>query len=250
MIYGYARISRKTQSIDRQIRNIKREYPEAVISKEAYTGTKMDRPEWIKLYNKLRSGDTLVFDQVSRMSRDSEEGFRVYEELYKLGVNLVFLKEPHINTDVYKDVAQVQNTGDKDLDETFIKAINEYFMRLAKRQIKLAFEQAEKEVTDLHQRTREGIETARIKGKQIGQIKGKKLFSRKAEKAKIYILENCSAYEGDKTLYKIANELNLTTAVIYKYNNELKELHIRTKKDFLRFQTELFGDDRWIHKEK
>ena len=49
MIFGYARISRKEQSIDRQIRNIKKEYPTAHILMEAYTGTKMNRPEWNKL---------------------------------------------------------------------------------------------------------------------------------------------------------------------------------------------------------
>lgn len=52
--YGYARISRPQQSIDRQIRNIKSEYPSAIILKEAYTGTKMDRPEWNKLIKNLK----------------------------------------------------------------------------------------------------------------------------------------------------------------------------------------------------
>ena len=49
MIYGYTRISRKEQSIDRQIRNIKSEYPTSIILKEAYTGTKVNRPGWTKL---------------------------------------------------------------------------------------------------------------------------------------------------------------------------------------------------------
>ncbi len=93
MIYGYARISRKEQSIDRQIRNITSEYPKALIIQEAFTGTKIDRPEWNKLYNKIKSGDTLVFDSVSRMSRNAHEGVDTYFELYEKGVQLVFLKE-------------------------------------------------------------------------------------------------------------------------------------------------------------
>ncbi len=40
MIYGYARISRPQQSIQRQIRNIEKLYPKALILQEAYTGTK------------------------------------------------------------------------------------------------------------------------------------------------------------------------------------------------------------------
>ena len=92
-IYGYCRISTAKQSIDRQIRNIKAEYPTAHIVQEAYTGTSIFRPEWLKLYRILKSGDMVVFDSVSRMSRNAEEGFALYEDLYHKGIRLVFLKE-------------------------------------------------------------------------------------------------------------------------------------------------------------
>ena len=81
-IYGYTRISRPQQSIERQIRNIKKEYPAAVIVREAYTGAVMDRPEWKKLYKRVKAQDTIIFDSVSRMSRNAEEGFTVYKDLY------------------------------------------------------------------------------------------------------------------------------------------------------------------------
>ena len=77
MRYGYCRISTKQQSIDRQIRNIKKEYPDAVILQEAYTGTTTDRPEWNKLYKAVKDGDIIIFDSVSRMSRDAAEGFKL-----------------------------------------------------------------------------------------------------------------------------------------------------------------------------
>ena len=57
-------------------------------------------------------------------------------------------------------------------------------MELAKEQIRIAFEQAEKEVQDLRQRTKEGIETAKISGKQIGQTSGSKLTTKKGVLAK------------------------------------------------------------------
>ena len=87
-IYGYCRISTAKQSIDRQIRNIKAEYPTAHIVQEAYTGTSIFRPEWLKLYRVLKSGDMVVFDSVSRMSRNAEEGFTLYEDLYHKGIRL------------------------------------------------------------------------------------------------------------------------------------------------------------------
>ena len=102
MIYGYARKSQQKQNIERQIRNIKAEYPEAVIIQEAYTGTTIDRREWNKLFKAVKAGDSIIFDSVSRMSGNAAEGFTAYEELYSKGINLVFLKEPHINTDTYK----------------------------------------------------------------------------------------------------------------------------------------------------
>ncbi len=84
------RISRSQQSIERQIRNIKKEYEKALILQEAFTGTKMDRPEWNKLYKKVKSGDTIVFDSVSRMSRTADEGVQTYFELYEKGIQLFF----------------------------------------------------------------------------------------------------------------------------------------------------------------
>ena len=76
--YGYVRVSTMQQNIERQIRSIKERYPDAIIIQDEYTGTKMDRPQWSKLYKTLKAGDVVVFDEVSRMSRDAEEGFKVY----------------------------------------------------------------------------------------------------------------------------------------------------------------------------
>ena len=77
MIYGYCRISTKKQNIDRQERNILAAYPGAYIMKEVYTGTRSDRPEWGRLMRQVEQGRVarIVFDSVSRMSRNAEEGF-------------------------------------------------------------------------------------------------------------------------------------------------------------------------------
>ncbi|WP_373877242.1 recombinase family protein [Propionigenium maris] len=64
-----------------------------MIHHEAFTGTTHSRPDWIKLQRKLKKEDTLVFDSVSRMSRDSKEGTKKYFHLRENGINLVFLKE-------------------------------------------------------------------------------------------------------------------------------------------------------------
>ena len=223
-VYGYCRISTMKQSIERQIRNIKAQYPDAVIVTEEYTGTKMERPNWTKLYKQLKDGDTVVFDQVSRMSRDAEEGFNVYEELFNKGVNLVFLKEPHINTATYKTALEtgVPMTGTN--VDFILEGVNKYLMSLAKEQIRLAFDQAEKEVEDLHQRTREGIETARLKGKQIGQPKGAKLTTKKSIAAKEIIQKHSKDFNGTLSDAEVMKLCGIARGTFYKYKRELKSL--------------------------
>ena len=195
-IYGYARISTAKQSIERQIRNIEREYPGAIIVQESYTGIKFDRKEWKKLFTKVKAGDILVFDSVSRMSRNAEEGFAVYEELFKRGVSLVFLKEHHIDTDTYRKALESSVPMTGTAVDCILRGVNQYLMALAKEQIRLAFDQAEKEVEDLHQRTREGIQTARLNGKQIGQREGARLTTKISLEMKPIILQHCKDFGG------------------------------------------------------
>ena len=223
MIYGYCRISTDKQNIERQIRNIQKAYPDAVIKQEVYTGTKTDgRKVFEQLLKTVKSGDTIVFDSMSRMSRNAETGFQVYQELYDKGVELVFLKEPHINTATYKKALSnnVAMTGTK--TDIILKAINEYLMELAKEQIIIAFEQSEKEVSDLHQRTKEGIETARRKGKQIGRKQGAAITTKKSIKAKQDILKFSRDFNG--TLIDVAcmRMIGIARNTYYRYKAELK----------------------------
>ena len=230
--YGYCRISTPQQSIDRQERNIKAKYPKAHISKEAYTGTKVEgRKELDKILKAVKPGDTIVFDSVSRMSRNAVEGIALYEELYRKEVNLIFLKEPHINTSTYRESLQRQidvtvNTGDKATDtfiNTIIEALQRFQMDLAKKQIELAFEQAQKEVDNLHQRTSEGIQTARLNGKQIGQKPGAKLNVKKKAPAMEQIKKYSKDFDGTLKDVEVMQLVGLARNTYYKYKKELLE---------------------------
>ena len=223
MIYGYCRISRAKQSIERQIRNIKAAYPEAVIIEEVFTRTRIDRKEWNKLTSKIKCGDTIVFDSVSRMSGNADEGFTAYEELYNSGVNLVFLKEPHINTDTYKQALQNNVALTGGTVDYILEGVNKYLLALAKEQIKLAFQQSEKDVEDLHQRTKEGIETARLNGKQIGQKQGAKLTTKKSVAAKEVIVKHSKDFNGTLADVDVMKLTGLSRNTYYKYKGELKE---------------------------
>lgn len=225
MVYGYARISKPTQNIERQIRNIKAFNDSAVIFKEAYTGTKQDRPEWLKLLKKVRADDTIIFDSVSRMSRNADDGFKEYEQLYNKGVNLIFLKERHIDTATYKTALtqQIKTTGNE-IADTYIEATNKVLMILAKQQIQLAFEQAEKEVNDLHQRTAEGLKTAKLNGKKVGRVKGETVTTKKNVAAKRVISKHSIDFGGtltDKEVMQMIGAISRNS--YYKYKKELKK---------------------------
>ena len=223
-IYGYCRISTAKQSIERQERNIKAVYADAIVIKEIFTGTKFDgRVEWDKIYKKVNAGDTIVFDSVSRMSRDADEGVNLYMDLFNKGVNLVFLKESYINTEVYKStIEQTIGATGNDIADIYIEATNKVIKLLAEKQIIKAFEQAEKEVQDLRQRTREGIETARLNGKQIGREDGSKVTTKKSVEMKEKIRKMAKSFDGNMTDKEVIETLGIARNTYFKYKRELK----------------------------
>ena len=229
-IYGYCRISTMKQKIERQIDNIKREYPDATIITEEYTGTTTDRPNFNKLIKNLKQGDTIVFDEVSRMSRNASEGIKVYEQLFDMGVNLIFIKEPHINTSVYRDrmnkqIEKLSSTGSKATDkllESIMNALHEYTIDLAREQIELAFKTAQAEVDFLHQRTSEGVRKAQAQGKQVGRAQGAKVETKKAKECKARIMELSKDFKGSNKDTEVMAILGIARNTYYKYKNELK----------------------------
>lgn len=222
MIYGYCRKSRPTQHIERQIDNIKSAYPDAVIRQEAYTGTKLQgRKVFERLLSEVIAGDTIVFDSVSRMSRNAQEGMDTYEMLYHKGIELVFLKEPHINTAVYKEALanQIQMTGT--LVDSILRGINEYLIALARQQVKIAFDQAEKEVSDLHIRTSKGMRKAKERGSRIGTEKGRTLVTKKSIHSKEIIRKHSKAFGGSLSDDECMRLAGISRNTYYKYKREV-----------------------------
>ena len=230
IIYGYCRISTPNQNIERQERNIITSYPNAIIVKEIYTGTKVQgRTEFEKILDNIKIGDTIVFDSVSRMSRNAEEGSILYEELFNRDINLVFLKEPHINTSVFKEALNHQieinvDTGYIATDtfiNTILDALKKFQIDITKKQMALAFDRSEKEVSDLRQRTKEGLETAKLNGKRVGMEKGRKIRTKKEVESKKKIVKFSKCFEGINNDKEVIAILGINRKTYYKYKNEL-----------------------------
>lgn len=95
MIYGYTRVSTKKQldgySLEVQKNEILNKYPTAKILEEQYTGSKLDRPVFTELFNSLKENDILVVSRLDRFARNTTEGIKVVEDLFKRKVSIHIL---------------------------------------------------------------------------------------------------------------------------------------------------------------
>ena len=230
MIYAYCRVSTQHQKIARQITNITSIYPNATIIREFFTGTTQNRPQWEKFIPQVKKDDTIVFDSVSRMSRNAEEGFKDYKMLYERGVHLIFLNEPLINTSVFdssrNNLLKVDiSTGNAAVDNFFkgnLGLMNDFLMALAEEQIKAAFDQAEKEVTDLHSRISQGIREAKKNGTKIGISKGTTLTTKKSIQCKAIIQKHAKDFGGSLEDSDVIKLCGCSRNSYYKYKKEAK----------------------------
>ena len=140
-VYGYARVSTETQNLDRQIDQLQK-YGVDEIYNEKMTGTKRDRPELSLLLGKIIEGDTIVIESLSRLGRSTKDLIELTEAFHSKGVHLVSLKES-IDT----------NTSTGKLLFTLMSAIAQF------------------ERDTIADRTREGLKSARARGRTGGRPK-------------------------------------------------------------------------------
>ena len=233
VVYGYARVSTEKQSLARQITNLTRYNSNIKIYQEKYSGRKIEnRQELKKLLSIVRKGDSIVFDSVSRMSRNAQEGFSLYKELYQKGINLVFLNESYINTDVYRSSIEntskafnldikINDSATNELVSSIMQAIQKYTLDLLEKQFKEAFNQAQKEVDDFSQRVKQGLRERKAKGLKLGGAEHRVRKDKKDKLDKIYKMSR--AFNGAFTDKQIIEMLHISSVTLCKYKRELRE---------------------------
>lgn len=107
MLYGYARVSSKEQSLKRQIKELEEKgVDKKNIYKEIGTAKSFqNRIEYQKMLDNCKVGDTIYFTSLDRFSRNVRETVKQLEILENRGLKAVFLKES-ISTEM-KGVAQL-----------------------------------------------------------------------------------------------------------------------------------------------
>lgn len=229
--YGYVRVSTKQQKTQRQVDNIKSFDTDAIIYEEKQSGKDIEnRAVFRKLLDKVKSGDTIIFDEVSRMSRNAEEGYNLYMELMEKNITLVFLKERHIDTDEYKrrtqnHIARVSSSNEKmdNLINGILDLVADFERENLKDNIRLAFAQAEHERQFLINRVTEGkAKSEKPQGRPEGSCNIK---TDKADHIKKVIREQSKDFDGKFSDAKIMREYlqGIARNTYYKYKRELKE---------------------------
>jgi DNA invertase Pin-like site-specific DNA recombinase len=87
MKYGYARVSTLHQDLEAQLQALEKEGCEKIYS-DKFTGTKTDRPEFNKLLDVLKEGDTLVVTKLDRFARTTADGINTIKSLFEKGIKV------------------------------------------------------------------------------------------------------------------------------------------------------------------
>jgi DNA invertase Pin-like site-specific DNA recombinase len=118
--YSYKRISTDTerQNFNRQIKSLEKYATDHNIeyvvefTEEMSAKNFADRPQFLKLDKILQSGDTVVFKDLSRFTREAENGYKKYMDWINRGINMVFLDNPTVSTDYIRQMMQTASKQD------------------------------------------------------------------------------------------------------------------------------------------
>lgn len=177
-IYGYARVSTRSQELDRQLDLLKEHNCNEILT-EKMTGTKANRPQLNRLKDKLRPGDTVVVESFSRLGRSTKDLIELVNYFEEHDVKLVSLKEKFDTT-----------TPQGRLMMTVFQA----------------FSQFERDL--IVERTKEGLKSARARGRNGGRPKANPKDVARA--LKLY-------HSKEYSVKEITEMTGISRATLYRY---------------------------------
>ena len=148
MKIGYCRVSTKQQSLDRQKDQlIEAGVDSRLIYEEVMTGTKKERPELIRMIENLQEGDVVVITDLTRISRSTKDLLQIIDLIKEKGASIKSLKDTWLDTSSespYGNFLLTVMSGLSELERNLIS-----------------------------QRTKEGLESARARGRVGGRPRGR-----------------------------------------------------------------------------
>lgn len=123
-----------------------------------------NRADWNKLEKLLQPGDTVIFKDITRFTREAENGYKKYMELLNRNINLVFIDNPTISTDYIRTMMGIAQKQENRIAK---KSLNDTIELL----ILVELDRAEREREIIVQRIRDGLKASGKKaGRKTGQL--------------------------------------------------------------------------------
>ena len=204
---GKQKFTRQEQAIERWSKENNTEIPERRIYRDDASGKSFDRPAWQELESDVAEGDTIVFKDICRFTREYENGFDKYMTLLNKGVNLIFIDNPTVSTDYIKSMMEV---ADKQSNRIAKKSLKDTIELL----LLVELDRAEKEREITVQRIRDGIAASE---KKSGRPKGKldKMTAELEADLKYYVSQ--SVADRTMTAADLMRKHNLSRNTVKKY---------------------------------
>ena len=163
---GKQKFTRQEQAIVRWCKENNIEIPERRIYRDDASGKTFCRPAWKELEQDIREGDTILFKDIYRFTRERDNGYKKYMELLNKGVEMIFIDNPTLNTEYIKSM---QSSADKMKKENIIGGMTlEFVIRLV---IVTELDRSEKEREITVKRIKDGIKASPKKsGRKAGQL--------------------------------------------------------------------------------
>lgn len=184
MKIGYARVSTEEQNLDRQLDILKQASCDRIYE-EKVSGVKKDRTELNKMLDQIRTGDVIIISDLTRLSRSVKDLFSLVEQIEEKGANIKSIKESWVDT----------TTAQGKLMFTIFAGISQFERDL------------------ISQRTIEGLNAARARGKKGGRPKTNEKEIKLA--VKMYNSKNYSISE-------ITKATGVSKTTLYRYINNNK----------------------------
>ena len=161
---GKQKFTRQEQAIERWCKENDAEITDRRIYKDDASGKSFDRKAWKELESDVQTGDTIVFKDICRFTREYEKGYQKYMELLNKGINLVFIDNPTIGTEYIKNMIGIAEKQENRIAKKSLKDTIELL-------ILVELDRAEKEREITVKRIKDGIRASEKKsGRKEGQL--------------------------------------------------------------------------------
>lgn len=214
-IFSYSRIStdEEKQKFNRQEKALSKYAQDHGIKyfrefKDECSGSTFDRPEFKVLDAHIQRGDTVVMKDLSRFTREAENGYKKYMQWLNKGINIVFIDNPTISSDYIRQMistAEQQDLVTKTAMEAIIKLL-----------LIVELDRAEKQREYISKAIKDGIEASDKKsGRKEGQL----------DKMTDALHDDIILYLGDRSVTQIElmKKHEISRNTLKKYVEIIKE---------------------------